>query len=117
MKRETLEIGGNPAALRTFALETREYWSRSVCGRCTQSGSWQCCRSAHLRQDLAEESGNNLSRHREFVWDMYTHLVIFCRSFVWGHHNTETDEDKASLISAVGWCSGWKTAVANHWES
>jgi hypothetical protein len=107
VRREILETGGNPTALRAFALETREYWSRTVCGRCSHDGSWQRCRR-HLLEELTGESGYNLTRHREFLRNMFTHLVAFTRSFQWGYHNTETDEDKASLISAVGWCSGWR---------
>ena len=106
-RREILETGGNPTFLREFALKTRRHWARTVCGRCSDSGSWQRCRR-HLMEDLTEESCDCLSRHREFVWKVYSHLVVFTRSFQWGYDGTANEEDEASLISAVGWCSGWR---------
>ena len=30
-----------------------------------------------------------------------------CGRHAWGALATETDKDRAVLISAVGWCSGW----------
>jgi hypothetical protein len=103
VRKELVETGRNPSALLSFALETREYWSRTVCGRCEQTESGERCRR-HLLEDGA---GNSLTRHREFLRDLHGHLVIYARSFCWDFRNTEKSEDKAALISAVGWCSGW----------
>jgi hypothetical protein len=39
---------------------------------------------------------------------MYVHLVVYARSFCWGYHGPADEEDESSLISAFGWCSGWR---------
>jgi hypothetical protein len=40
------------------------------------------------------------------------HTYIYGQSFCHGYHGIKTDEDVAGLISAVGWCCGWKTPLA-----
>jgi len=35
-------------------------------------------------------------------------VIPILLSFRWENRGTETVEDMAALISAVGWCSGWK---------
>lgn len=40
------------------------------------------------------------------------HVLRYSQSFVWGYHGTETDEDRAALLSAVGWCRGWQGLLA-----
>jgi hypothetical protein len=42
-----------------------------------------------------------------FVRYLLNHLKAYSRSFRWEWRDTETVEDRASLISAVGWLSGW----------
>ena len=105
--RSIIETGEDQEALRAFAHETEEHWASTVCGRCSNSGSPERCRS-HLIEDAANGLIDSLSSRRDVVRNIHDHLVVYSRSFVWGYHGTATDEDRASLISAVGWCSGWR---------
>ena len=40
-----------------------------------------------------------------------SHLARFENSFRWAQRNTDTDEDRGALISAIGWCSGWTELI------
>jgi len=39
-------------------------------------------------------------------------VTRFGRSFRWELRGTDTGEDRAALISAVGWCSGWRPLLS-----
>ncbi|HUJ88659.1 MAG TPA: hypothetical protein VLX12_00580 [Syntrophorhabdales bacterium] len=105
--KDIIEIGEDPVPLRTFAHKTEEHWAKTVCGSCTNSNSPERCRP-HLLEDACRGLIDSIAPHREMVKNIYRHLVVYARSFVWEYNGTATDEDKASLISAVGWCSGWR---------
>ena len=106
-RAELLQQGRDPGELLSFAEATRRYWWRSVCGRCFDDGSLLRCRP-HLLEDLSRAGVEDLARHRVLVKDLLEHFTVYRQSFVWGYHGTETDGDRAALISAVGWCSGWQ---------
>ncbi|MBI4011012.1 MAG: hypothetical protein HY359_01770 [Candidatus Rokubacteria bacterium] len=36
------------------------------------------------------------------------HVGVYSCSFRWECRGTDTAEDQAALVSAVGWCSGWQ---------
>ena len=103
---DIIERGGDSSNLRVFAQKTKKYWERTICGHCVKNGSFQQCRR-HLIEDASNGSVGNISLHRGILEYIVEHLVIYARSFVWGFHGTDTEEDQAALISAVGWCSGW----------
>ena len=69
-------------------------------------GSEARCR-ARLLDDLASGEAN-LAVQRGLVESIYAHMASFSRAFVWEFRGTATDEDRAGLISAIGWCGGWK---------
>lgn len=106
-REELLVQGRDSTQLRAFAEATKPYWSKAVCGRCVKEGSYSLCR-IHLLEAATHGFVANLDDHRSRVQDILGHLRIYRQSFVWGYHGTETDEDRAALISAVGWCSGWQ---------
>jgi hypothetical protein len=55
-----------------------------------------------------EREGIHAARaQRETVSVISSHLARFEDSFRWAKRNTDTDEDRGALISAIGWCSGW----------
>jgi hypothetical protein len=103
---ELIEEGRDPSYLLSIAAETRAYWRKAVCGRCVTNGASTRCRP-HLVEEAALGTMRNLAGHRAVVKDIFEHLRVYKQSFVWGYHGTDTAEDRASLISAVGWCSGW----------
>ena len=103
---DIIEKGGNPSHLRSFALRTRKYWEKTVCGRCLGNESLLRCR-CHLVQDSSKGLIAEISLHRNMIEHIFEHIGHYHRSFLWDFRGTGTEEDQAALISAVGWCSGW----------
>jgi len=107
-----LERGRDVASLRTFAEATRPWWEPTVCGVCSGSGRPVRCRR-HLRQDLSRSTaGRQTEDAVDLVWRVSGHVARFARSFRWELRGTDTDEDRAALISAVGWCCGWRPLLS-----
>lgn len=110
VRAERIAEGRDPRALRAFAEHTRRYWWRAVCGRCLGDGSTPRCRP-HLLEEASRAGPIDLGAQRAQVKYIVEHLTVYHQSFVWGYHGTETDEDRAALISAVCWCSGWRAWI------
>jgi hypothetical protein len=106
--RDLIEEGRSLDHLRAISARTEAHWRRDVCGHCLRDGSTPRCRP-HLRQEARHGALLDVARQRALVDDILKRLAIYSRSFVWGFHHTQTDDGRASLISAVGWCSGWRT--------
>jgi hypothetical protein len=105
--QELIARGRDIKELCRFAEMTRLYWEKTICGLCLGNGSWLRCRP-HLIEDVSHGFVSNLARHYEFINHIRVHMVRYYRSFRWECRGTATDKDRASLISAVGWCSGWR---------
>lgn len=106
-----LEIGRDLSQLRGFVEATEPYWRKAVCGRCDRSMAQVRCR-VHLLQDLAQDPLLCLQPHRDLVANVAGYLARYDDSFRWERRGTDTVEDRAALLSAVGWCGGWATLVA-----
>ncbi len=104
---EIVRQAQDPGELIAFAAETSPFWRQSVCGRCAGEDSVFTCRR-HLLEDLAVGNRSGLPSARKEVEAITRHLKAYGLSFRHGYHGTATEEDKAALIRAVGWCSGWK---------
>jgi hypothetical protein len=111
MDEERFRIGRNPAALRTLALRTARYWRKALCGRCAGNDSPQRCRK-HLIEGISQGAITDLSPHISLVNSIAGQAELYARSFRFGYHETRTDEGLAALLSAVGWCSGWRTLLS-----
>ncbi|MCA1959312.1 MAG: hypothetical protein LDL33_00850 [Desulfomonile sp.] len=98
--------GRDLSEFRSFALRTLPYWRNDICGKCSGSGSAVRCRE-HLVEDESARFGEDLSNHRALISDIHRRLTRYARSFQFEFRGTNTLEDTAALISAVGWCSGW----------
>jgi hypothetical protein len=96
---------------RAFAQKTMRYWLPTICGTCSGTGAFQRCRR-HLVEDAARGGLNEIGRHRELVYYIVHHIRAYSRSFRWECRGTETMEDLAGLINAVGWLSGWGPFLA-----
>lgn len=66
----------------------------------------QWCRP-HLVAALRRGEPVDVEREAAGVRSLLDHLRQYARSFRWEYRNTETVEDRAALIGALGWCSGW----------
>ena len=103
---ELIDQGRDAGPFLAFVSATRPYWRPIVCGRCLGTGSAVRCRT-HLVEELSGDREVAGPVHRELVEYLHHHLIAYTRSFRWECRDTETDEDRAALVSAVGWCSGW----------
>jgi len=107
-RSEVIEVIGN---LLAFGKETMPFWSKAVCGRCLGDGSGPRCQR-HLLEEALDGACGDLAAQRALVEYIARHVSAFARSFVWGKHHLRTEEGRAALISAAGWCSGWQTFIA-----
>ncbi len=104
---EILERGRDLGEVRAFAEQTRGYWEACVCDRCLgRSWIFRRCRP-HLIASLRHGDPVDLEREAAFVDALLEHVRRYARAFRWEQRGTDTVEDHAALISALGWCSGW----------
>ncbi len=109
--RDIVAEGLDIARLRNLAEVGRRYWEPAVCGRCAGERSTARCRE-HLVQDLERGRLDDLDAQRVLADHITRHIGSYARSFQWERRGTATDEDRAALISAAGWCSGWGGLLA-----
>jgi len=103
-----IERGRDMTELRALAQRTETYWKKTICGRCIGNQSDHRCRP-HLIEDISNGLIGQLSNHKALIDYIYCHISLYHRSFRLEFQGSQTEEDMAALISAVGWCSGWKT--------
>ena len=96
--------------LRTFLQATAPWWQSAICGTCSGNQSTARCR-IHLRQELLHGTCD-LEQQRALVNAIDEHIANFSRSFRWEFRGTDTIADRAGLIAAMGWCSGWEAILA-----
>jgi len=106
VKKKIVQQGRDLSELLGLARRTEPYWRKAVCGTCAGTVSTRRCRQ-HLIEDESLGLGDDISAHRSLVTYLATHLVKYARSFQFQFKGSQTEEDTAALISAVGWCSGW----------
>jgi hypothetical protein len=107
---DIIRAGSNTSSLRKFAAGTRSHWGHTVCGRCADNDGAQRCRN-HLVEEISAGAAIDFAFHRALVDDISRHIARYHRSFRWEYRDTDTVEDRASLISAVGWCTGWRALI------
>jgi hypothetical protein len=110
VNQERVDKGRDLTMIREFAATTREYWVGTVCGKCSGDGSRPRCRP-HLLED-ARSAAVDLAADRGTLAVILERLAVYARSFRWECRDTATDRDRAALLSAVGWCSGWEAGLA-----
>lgn len=69
------------------------------------------CR-AHLCAEIEDGAADKLDAHRSLVRYIAHHIRRYNESFVWEMRGSDTVEDRAALISAAGWCGGWRGLLA-----
>lgn len=105
-RAELIERGRDLREFRAFLTRTEPFWRGAVCGTCVGRSVAGRCRR-HFRDDGTRGLAD-VQAQRELIDTTLEHLRVYSQSFVWGYHGTESDEDRAALIVAVGWCSGWR---------
>lgn len=108
---EIIQKGRDATELKKFCQRTQKYWQKMVCGKCTGLNSWARCRE-HLLLEAEHLSPAEFKKHKNLIRIIYEHICLYSRSFRWEFRGTESTEDEAALISAVGWCSGWQPLLS-----
>jgi len=92
-----------------FATELEPVWRKKVCSICAgQAGAYRC--RPHLLSDT--KTGKV---HSDLQWadleNLHKSLERYGKSF--GQHGTNAHpQDAAALVTAIGWCSGWKPLLS-----
>lgn len=107
---EFLRRGRNPAPIGRFLVETVPYWRSLICGRCQGTNHAVRCRP-HLVEELTRGMAVDFAVQREAVMEIAGRVQRFARGFRWEYRNTATDVDRAGLVAAIGWCSGWQKVL------
>jgi len=105
-----IERGRDRAPLRHFAAEAGN-WAAFVCRRCSSGATGPLCRR-HLIADAGLDLTGEVRVQRATLGHIARHLFRYARSFRWECRQTDTPEDRAALLEAVGWCSGWSGVLA-----
>jgi hypothetical protein len=104
-----LARGRDSTGLRTFATAVASRWRPAVCTTCAGEPSEEVgsprCRS-HLLADLKSRKPVDLSWQEAMLGQVSVRLAQYQASFVAGA-DEPSDQDRAALIVATGWCSGW----------
>jgi hypothetical protein len=103
---DLLERARDQAQLRAFASQTARLWASRVCRLCSADAPGPLCR-VHLITEHRLEVSDEIRSQRATLGSIARHLIGYVRSFRGDDRDTDTPEDRAALIEAVGWCSGW----------
>jgi hypothetical protein len=117
-KTEVLEQGRRTEALVDYPLRYREHWQSSVCRLCAGESHTAASleTSTICRLHVIEQPEPTLERQlqalRLFLETTYTHMSALDRSYMLEHKGTAKPEDRAALLTAVGWLNGWRPLLA-----
>jgi hypothetical protein len=110
--RDKLDRGHDRAAVGRFAAETERYWGSFVCRDCLGGATGPRCRP-HLLGDSGFDLAEEIHSQRATLGHIVRHLIEYARSLRSQERNCESAEDRAALLEAVGWCSGWSVVLAD----
>lgn len=106
-----LATGRDLLPLSEFIRSTGPHWIDTVCGICARDGAAERCR-VHLLEALSGHEAVDLTAQRALVRRICDHVQGFSRSFGWDERGSATASDRAALVSAAGWCVGWRALLA-----
>jgi len=104
---ETLKRGRDLTNLRELSSRTSVHWKQQVCEMCLGKNEGQHLCRQHFLHESSYIQIKGLELQRQHVTYLADQLIRYSRSFQWEYRDTGTLENEASIISAIGWCSGW----------
>jgi hypothetical protein len=106
-----IEYGRRTDALRQFAREHQVYWQGAVCGKCRGHDSEILCRPHLIKRTnpITVVAFEHLCRVLETTQDRVRALG---HSYEWGNRGTDRPPERAALLTAIGWMSGWRPLLA-----
>jgi hypothetical protein len=108
--RARLDRGRDSSGLRSFATSLAPFWRAQVCAICAddadQAVAFPRCRQ-HLLADLSSRKPIDFIWQQSNLRELAARLAKYEGSFVFGA-DRPSNQDRSALISAAGWCSGWR---------
>jgi hypothetical protein len=109
-----LDRGRDNSRLRNFARKLEPMWRSSLCPDCSgqesDGGAPDRCRH-HLLAAMKARTPVDIVAQKNMLQDLSERVARYQRSFSAGAPEAG-DEDRAALIAAIGWCSGWRPLLA-----
>lgn len=109
-----LDRGRDDGELRKFAGELEPLWRGALCPHCAGEddniAKPTLCRR-HLLAATAAGMSVDLAAQRHLLQDLSAHLTQYQKTFCFGGPQA-SDRERAALIAAIGWCSGWGALLA-----
>jgi len=114
-RRERLDQGRDCSHLRSLAAELEPRWRGYVCAVCAEEQSLKFaanrCRQ-HLLTEMERKAPVDLIPWQLNMLSELSQHVGHYKSFFSFERGDEIDQDRAALIAAIGWCSGWRPLLA-----
>jgi hypothetical protein len=105
-----LDRGRDSGGLRTFAARLAPLWRSDICPICAGEGDLSSavnhCRP-HLLAEIKTQKLVDLSGQQRLLQELSGRLARYEKSFTAGG-DEPSDQERAALIVAAGWCSGWR---------
>ncbi len=112
-----LDRGRDSRRLQNFARKLEPIWRSSLCPDCSGQESngmaAKRCRQ-HLLAAMKARTPIDVVVQRNMLQDLADRVARYQRSFLAGGPKAN-DQDRAALIAAIGWCSGWQPLLAQLW--
>ena len=109
-----LDQGRDGSRLQSFAAKLEPLWRGSLCSDCSGQHN-NGVRPKRCRQHLvaAMKAGlpTDIGVQRNMLRILSDRLARYQDSFVVGRPKA-SNQDRAALIAAIGWCSGWRPLLA-----
>jgi hypothetical protein len=109
-----LQQGRDCGQLRKFASKLQPIWRSSLCAECSghesDGMSINRCRQ-HLLAAMKARTRIDIVALTKMLQDLSDRVARYQGSFLAGGPKAN-DQDRAALIAAIGWCSGWRPLLA-----
>ncbi|MHB9842061.1 hypothetical protein Q8F57_045635 [Paraburkholderia terrae] len=114
IRRQWLSLPNSLERLQALMNSTRESWQRTVCSDCGGPRGGITCRR-HLAVPSPAEADDpdrvDLGMQRSFLEGCRRKLERYLLTFGPDGTGEEVGEGVAALVSAAGWCCGWRTLL------
>ena len=112
--RTRLDRGRDNSTLRNFASRLAPEWCSWLCPECAgreRAGNGPTSCRQHFIAAMQAQAPVDISTQRNMLQHLCDNVARYQESFLVGGPKA-SDEDRAALIAAIGWCSGWRPLLA-----
>ena len=110
-RADLIAQGRRTDQLLGLALRHQEYWQNTVCGLCSGGGVEALCRR-HLIECEKLISSDCFESVGRLLATIESRVRNLGRSYIWENRGSDAPQDRAALLTAIGWMSGWRPLLA-----